>query len=356
MHRLLSTYIGKRFTITLTLILSLLALIAFVADYLDVLRRFADEPDFTALTGLKLTAMRVPVVIEVMFPFIFLFGAIISLIEISRNSELVVARASGVSVWGLLQGPLAVAFLFGVGATAILNPLASSLKLEATNLESALLGKAPRDAGRWFRQQGDGTQSIVHAGSAADNGRTLLGVTAFVFDRNGEFLNKVTAPRAEYADDEWVLREATQLSAAGRQAVGTYDLSTRIDPDQLQNSFLQPDALSVWSLPGSIETASRIGLNPDRFRLALHTQLNRPLMLVAMVLIAATVSLRLSRYGGQWRLILTGAAIGFLFYATNEIVKDFGANGIVDPLVAAWLPPILAMTFGATMLLYREDG
>ena len=75
-----------------------------------------------------------------------------------------------------------------------------------------------------------------------------------------------------------------------------------------------------------------------------------------MVMIAATVSLRLTRYGGTWRLVLTGAAIGFLLYAFTEIVSDLGGNGIIDPVLAAWLPPIVALTFGATALLFQEDG
>jgi lipopolysaccharide export system permease protein len=68
------------------------------------------------------------------------------------------------------------------------------------------------------------------------------------------------------------------------------------------------------------------------------------------------VSLRLTRYGGTWKLILAGAAIGFLLYAFGEIASDLGGNGIIDPVLAAWLPPVVALTFGATALLYQEDG
>jgi lipopolysaccharide export system permease protein len=75
-----------------------------------------------------------------------------------------------------------------------------------------------------------------------------------------------------------------------------------------------------------------------------------------MVTIAATVSLRLTRYGGTWRLVLTGAVIGFLLYVMTAIVGDLGGHGIINPILAAWLPPIVGLTFGATALLYQEDG
>jgi lipopolysaccharide export system permease protein len=77
---------------------------------------------------------------------------------------------------------------------------------------------------------------------------------------------------------------------------------------------------------------------------------------MAMVMIAATVSLRFSRYGGTLRLVLTGVVGGFLLYVLTEIIGDLGGNGIINPIVAAWLPSIVALSFGGTALLYLEDG
>jgi lipopolysaccharide export system permease protein len=354
---LLNVYIARRFSVTVAIILVTVGLIAVLADYFDVLHRFYDETKFTALLGLRLSAMRVLVLLDALLPFAFLFGAVISLIDLSRKSELTVARASGMSVWQFLLGPFAVAFVFGALATTVLNPLAVAFKQQATQLEVELGGKAPRIKGHWFRQENASGASIVHAGSASDDGRDLFGVVAFVFDQEGSFLEKVAAPRAEFAIDRWILTDATVLSRTSPRHKGDrYELPTHLRIAELRRSFIEPGAVSVWSLPGFIETAEHTGLDPDSFRVAFHKLLNRPLMLLAMVLIAATVSLRLTRYGGTWRLILTGAAIGFLLYAASEIVSDLGANGIIDPVLAAWLPPLVALTLGATALLYQEDG
>ena len=355
--RRLSVYIARRFATTLAIILLAVATIALLAEYLDVLGRYSNEQDFTALVGVKLAFMRVLVRLDIMLPFAFLFSAIVSLIDLSRKSELVVARASGVSVWGFLRGPLVVALVVGAIGTAVFNPVAVAFKQQATNLQAKLTGEAPRSEGHWFRQESGDGQSIVHVGATDEGGRVLIGVTAFVFDAKGRFREKVAAPRAEFAEDRWVLSNATVLSAARPQhQVGRYDLPTSLDLAGLRRSFISPEAVSVWSLPGFIETASRTGMNPDGLRVAFHVLLNRPLMLVAMLLIAATVSLKLSRYGGTWRLVLIGATIGFLLYAASEIVNDLGGNGIINPVLAAWLSPTVALILGATALLYQEDG
>ena len=102
--RLLSLYIAKRFVSMLALIFAAVAIVIFLADYVEVLRRFSDRPEFTSLAGIQLAAMRVPFLLDAAVPFVFLFASLISLLGLSRRLELVVARASGVSVWGFLRG------------------------------------------------------------------------------------------------------------------------------------------------------------------------------------------------------------------------------------------------------------
>ena len=356
--RLLDLYIARRFAATLALIVAAVGVIIFLADYVEVLRRFSDEPGFSTLTGFKLALMRVPILVDTGLPFAFLFAALLSLLSLSRKLELVVARASGVSVWEFLRPAFAVAVLFGAAATALLNPLAVDLKERAERLEAELSGDGGRGSeGHWFRQESAAGASIVHSGSVGDGGLTLFGVTAFVFDGQGQFREKVTARRADFARGYWVLSNAEVISAAHPpQRLDAYELPTDLDAEEVARSVADPEAISVWSLPAFIETAERTGLDSDGFRLAFHALLNRPLFLVAMVMIAATVSLRLSRYGGTWRLIMTGVAGGFLLYILSEIISDLGGNGIIDPILAAWLPPLIALTFGATVLLHQEDG
>ena len=87
-----------------------------------------------------------------------------------------------------------------------------------------------------------------------------------------------------------------------------------------------------------------------------HYLLALPPLLVAMTIIAATVSLRFTRLGISVPLILSGIVAGFLLYVVSVLVKAFGSSGIVPPVVAAWFPVLVAMFFGVTFLLYREDG
>ena len=353
----LDLYIARRFATMLGLILAVVAVIIFLADFVEVLRRFGDEDGFSGALGLQLAFMRVPHLLDIALPFAFLFAALLALLSLSRRMELVVARGSGVSVWGFLRGPFALALIVGVLAVAVLGPAAGYLKMRAENLEAELSGSSPGETGRWMRQSGPAGASIIHSGSSSADGLVLFGVRAFLYDSEGKIREKVTARRADFARSRWILADAEVVSAASApRREPRYELPTDLTEDELLRPWLDPEQVSIWSLPAFIATAERTGVDPDPFRLAFHSLLNRPLFLIAMVMIAATVSLRLSRYGGTWRLLLTGVAAGFLLYVLTEIVSDLGANGILNPILAAWLPPIAALTFGATALLYQEDG
>ena len=54
-----------------------------------------------------------------------------------------------------------------------------------------------------------------------------------------------------------------------------------------------------------------------------------------MTLIAATVSLKFSRFNQSSAMIFGGIMSGFVLYVVTLLVKAFGSSGVVPPFVAA---------------------
>ena len=84
--------------------------------------------------------------------------------------------------------------------------------------------------------------------------------------------------------------------------------------------------------------------------------LSRPLLLMAMVLLAATVSLRSFRSGGIQTMVITGMVGGFGFFLLAEVSRQIGVAGLVSPAAAVWVPIGLALLVSLTVLLHQEDG
>jgi lipopolysaccharide export system permease protein len=114
--------------------------------------------------------------------------------------------------------------------------------------------------------------------------------------------------------------------------------------------------MSFWSLPGFIRLLQRSGFPAQRHRLYFDILLARPFLLSAMVLVAATFSLRRERRGGTTMMIVGGVATGFLLYFLSDLIFALGLSATIPVTLAAWTPTGIGMIFGTSMLLHLEDG
>ena len=97
------------------------------------------------------------------------------------------------------------------------------------------------------------------------------------------------------------------------------------------------------------------GFSSVKHRLHWHSLLAVPLLLCAMVLIAATFSLRFTRRG-TWVLVLGGLLTGFLLYFVSDLVLALGLSGKLPPVLAAWTPAVIFTLLGVAGLFHLEDG
>jgi lipopolysaccharide export system permease protein len=81
-----------------------------------------------------------------------------------------------------------------------------------------------------------------------------------------------------------------------------------------------------------------------------------PFYLVAMVLLAAAVSLRLFRFGGVQKMVLAGITAGFILFVLSKLSGDLSKANLLSPVLAAMLPPVVGGVVGTIALMYQEDG
>ena len=87
-----------------------------------------------------------------------------------------------------------------------------------------------------------------------------------------------------------------------------------------------------------------------------HTHLALPLMLAAVVILAATFSLRPIRRGGAALLLVSGIGTGFLLYFLSDVVYALGVSSKLPVVLAAWSPALITAFLGVSVLLHLEDG
>jgi lipopolysaccharide export system permease protein len=133
-------------------------------------------------------------------------------------------------------------------------------------------------------------------------------------------------------------------------------LSTYLTPTQVRDTLGTVFSISFWDLPNFIQIAERAGLPATQYRVQYQLLLSRPFLLVTMVLIAATCSLKGFRFGNVQINAIFGLAAGFGFFVFSEISRNFAMAGLTSAAAAAWIPVIVAASLALTVLLYKEDG
>jgi lipopolysaccharide export system permease protein len=364
----LSTYIVRQFSLAVTAVLLALSGLVAMFDFIELLRRSASRPEATfGLVG-QIAALRLPYVAMQILPFAVLLGGILCFWRLTRSSELIVARASGVSAWEFLAGPTLCAALFGAIATALVSPVSSVMLARAEALDNIYLrtggGPLALNGGQLWLRQSDRMLTpqgvaIIHAHDVRLQGKQLSATRVSVFRLDGadKLLSRVEATSATLGSGNWVLENARairpdQLPEPAQQM----NLPTDLTVSRVQESFASPDTLSIWALPGFIGLLDRSGFSSIRHRLHFQALLALPLLCGTMTLVSAGFSMRPARRGGVARMIGSGVAAGFVLFLVSKIAEEIGQSGALPVSLAAWAPAASGLMLAVALLLHTEDG
>ena len=354
-------YLALQFFMWFAIVYSAILVLAFSIDIVNLLDRTAQHAVTTAVV-IGMAALQLPDLGQKMLPFAILGGGVFSFARLSRSQELVATRAAGVSAWDFLLPPLTVAVAIGIFAVTAFTPVSARMFTEFAALEARYVkGEASQlsvsQNGLWLRQGDEKQQSVIHSLRVADQGQHLEDVIVFLYGANDHFLGRIDAKSGDLQNQAWLLRDAWVSDVQGRPVHhAAYLLGTTLTPEQIQESFAAPDTLSFWDLPAYIRAAQAAGFSATRYQLYLYTLYALPALFAAMVFMAASFSLRLSREGGVAKVILFSAACGFGVYFFSDLTRVLGQSGAVPILLAATAPAIAAILIGMTLLFNQEDG
>lgn len=363
----LSLYVAKKFLLTVISMFLIFFGIMMLIDTVEQLRKFSSS-DIGVTAAAYMALMNVPQSLYRVMPLILIMAAIAMFLALARSSELVVVRAAGRSGLSFLMAPLVMAVLIGAFSVAVFNPLVAATSktydaLYARQSEGRGSILSVSDTGLWLRQGGEDGQTVIQASRANLDGTELLGVTFLTFGADGLAAARIEAEKAVLEPGEWVLSKAkrwdltdpnpestaTDLTAALR-------LPSDLTRDSIRDSFGTPSAIPIWELPSYIAGLQNAGFSARSYQVWLQMELAQPILLAAMVLIAAGFTMRHARFGGTGTMVLYALMAGFGIFFLRNFAQVLGDTGQIPVLLAAWTPPVAALLASLGLLLHLEDG
>ncbi len=362
----LHVYFARRFLAAFGAVLGVLGGVLALFSMIEQIGRFAGD-DVTFVQLLGLTILDVPGAIYDVLPLIMVLATLTLFLAMARSSELVVTRATGRSALMALISPAIMAFLIGVLAVAIFNPIAAATRAQyditADRYDGA--GTNTLSIGRsalWLRQ-GDATQqTVIRAGAAELDGTLLRDVSFVTFDAEGRPVRRVEAETARLAGGLWNLENAKgwPLNADNpERAAEVFDVATLrsgLTEEQIREGFGAPSKISIWDLPAFIQSLETAGFSARNHRVWLQSELALPVLLVAMALLGAGFTMRHTRFGRTGLMLLLSLATAFTLYFIRNFAQILGESGQIPVELAAWGVPIAAILLPLGLIFHMEDG
>jgi lipopolysaccharide export system permease protein len=363
----LSLYIARRFLGTVGRVFLIFFAILMLVDMIEQLRRFSGAG--IGLAGAaEMSLLSVPETLYRILPLIVIMGSIAMFLGLARSSELVVVRAAGRSGLRFLLTPLLASLALGGLAVALFNPLvaATSKAYDDRRSELSQGGRSVlsiADTGLWLRQGSEDGQTVIQAARSNLDGTELFGVSFLGFDADGQPTKRIEAETAKLIAGAWELTgtKTWDLTSANPElsatrATGPTALASDLTPERIRDSFGTPSAIGFWDLPSYIADLERAGFSARSYRLWYQMELALPLLMAAMVLVAAGFTMRHVRFGGTGRMVLFALLAGFGFYFLRNFAQALGDSGQIPVMLAAWSPPLAAMMLSLGLLLHLEEG
>lgn len=304
--------------------------------------------DILAYVGLTL-----PRRVHEFVPFAALIGALIGLGRLASSSELVVARAAGISlgqIATMVLKPALIMALLGFFVGEFLSPVAEQMAISQRALaqreDSGFTGRG----GAWNRD-GD---TFIHV-SAVQSGGVIFGVTLLTYDTQRHLVRSLRADRGTFLGDHWVLEgvSRTQLnpSLTETDRLTTWRWQTEITPELLALEAVENDSLPLRQLWPYANYLANQGLVSGDVELAFWRKLLQPLAVAGLVLIAMSFIFGPLREGSMGGRIFAGVIVGVVFRISQDFFgpasQIFGFPAVLAvavPIALCWLSGVWLLT------------
>ncbi|MDM3869952.1 LPS export ABC transporter permease LptG [Porticoccus sp. W117] len=351
--RQLSAYVAR------SVLASLLGVLAILVG-IDALTAFINESgsinaNYTYLNVMTYIGMTVPSRIYEFIPFASLIGCLIGLGALAGNSELVIMRASGVSllriVWFVIRPTLLVIFV-GVMLAEYLVPYADQSATTYKALKRSGSGQVEQKfrSNLWNKE---GTE-FMHFNIVAPGGELLYGVTRYQFDDQRNLKQASFSESAVFRRDHWVEENVAITHIEPNRTHVEQQVQRRwqtdLSPKLLNLISIPKESLSIGGLHSYARYLQDQGQDSQPLWLEFWGKVLQPLSVLSLVLVAISFIFGPLRQVTMGFRVFTGVIFGMTFWISQKMLGPSSLVYEFPPVIAVLVPIAVFMLIGALLL------
>ncbi len=310
-----------------------------------------------------------PVIFVQTSPIACLLSVLFTYSGLNNNNEIIALRASGLNYQKITRP----AIMFGLIVTALVflvnerfAPQAATIaedirkdKIEISAGERAQRANKPQPIKYLFFYGMNNKLFFIDEYDPAS--KTLSGVTIIGQDSQQRMTDKVTAFKGLWTGQGWKFlncqvsnynpEEPTLNEEIQFFKEKTIDLGE--SPEDLLKQKMNVSSMNIRQLKAYIKRFKASGAISalNNFKVDLQQKIAYPFACIVIIFVGLPFALVTGhRKGLTFASVGIALVIGFLFYVVNAVGLALGKGGILTPVAAAWLAPVLFMATGVYLI------
>ena len=327
----------------------------YIAAFLEQTDKvFKGQATWTML--LTFLMYQTPEYVYYVIPLSVLLATLVTIGLLTKNSELVVMKACGISLYRVALPLLLCSLVAGAALFAIEQTILGPWTRRAYAIRHVMRGFPPQTFDvlerRWLvGRNGD----IYHYAYFDPRTQQLSQVSIYefegamhrlkrrVFAERAIFMrSRAGRPQAWHAEQGWVREFAPN---GDTQRFAPFAESTlAIEPaSYFATQEPEPKYMSYSQLKGYVDRLRSSGIDVTDQQVALARKISFPFVTLIMTLLAVPFAVTTGRHGAMYG-IGVGILMAITYWVAISIFGALGSGGLVAPALAAWAPNLL---FGA---------
>jgi LPS export ABC transporter permease LptG/LPS export ABC transporter permease LptF len=303
-----------------------------------------------------------PQYVYYVLPMSVLLGSLVTIGVLTKNSELIVMKACGISLYRVAVPILGAALMAGGTLFALEQTILGESNRKADSIKAVMNGVAPATLDMLTRQWVVGSHgNIYHYNYFDPNNNVLMGLSVFEFSNGMRSIARQSyAERARFEPesrqpDAWRAEQtwSRELSASGdtrRYSSDPVAQFTLEPPSYFGTRQPEPQFMSYSQLRAYIEQLRTSGFDVIAQQVALERKASFPFVTLIMTLLAVPFAVSAGRRGAMYG-IGAGIVIAITYWVAFSVFAALGTGGVVAPTLAAWAPNLLFGAGAAYLLL-----
>jgi lipopolysaccharide export system permease protein len=319
--KLLDRYIAKTVLAAISLVILMLVALQVFILFVNQLGDLG-KADYGLIKATIYVFLQMPYQVYLFFPMASLLGSLIGLGIMANHHELVVMRASGVSIGQIINSVLKVALIIIAIVTIAGETLIPKFSHYANEQKALALsgGQTLRTAhGVWLRYQND----FIFIGTIVPQ-KTLMNVDQFRFDNDHRLSLSRKIAKIDYLNDHWQAQEIAETiinnDHTKTRKIASMAWDVLVKPSVLGVHKSEPDEMTLQELRQFLRAQKHNHETALHYKLVYWQRLIQPLTTIIMMVLAIPFifgPLRSSTMGSK---LLVGATAGFGFHILNRFL------------------------------------